>query len=253
MDLSKPEPSDQPSWSLQGCPKGWKTIRGTFVAVNAFLISCRCSRAASGPSPWAHLGDGCIDLILIRECSRAKFLQFLVRTANVSVDMNNSSQSPFELPFVTVERVSAFKFRNSPASDTEMPVFDDSRAPCDEDSREAISPWSQTVDEKPKNKSSSGSGQSKRSIWCADGELLHHENISVHVHRQLLHIFARGLEPRRPNRDCPDQGSVQKHCNELFDAVVASAPSPSKSVYCIPMPDLVRTRSSNVIMISAAP
>ena len=57
----------------------WNVIRGQFLAINSFLMSCRCHLSRNGVSPTAHLGDGCADLILIRPCSRIQFLQHLYR------------------------------------------------------------------------------------------------------------------------------------------------------------------------------
>lgn len=182
--LAKTESNRQPSWFSQGSEKGWKTIRGTFIAVNAFLLSCRCSRAANGPSPWAHLGDGCIDLIMIRECSRARFLQFLIRTANASGNPNEGvDRSPFELPFVTVERVCAFRFRRVTKSSTPSPTSVFRYSPFleyENSSDSEVLPWSRTFGENTKSKiSDSADSRGKKSMWCTDGELLHYENISV--------------------------------------------------------------------------
>ncbi|TPP64336.1 Ceramide kinase [Fasciola gigantica] len=242
--LPRPESHHQPSWSIQGSSKGWKTVRGSFIAINAFVLSCRCSRAVSGPSPWAHLGDGCIDLVIIRNCSRTRFLQFLVRTANASGNSNEGTdRSPLELPFVTVERVCAFRFckgtKSSAASSASVSQSshensDDSSSP----------PWLQTSDENSRRKPSSHSGSShrKKSIWCADGELVHHEDISVYVHRQLLHIFSRGPEYAAKDPISADKMATGKECNALFDAIMANAPERSKSVCSIPMSEIVCAR-----------
>lgn len=256
--LAKAKSNHQPSWFIQGSDKGWKTIRGTFIAVNAFLLSCRCSRAANGPSPWAHLGDGCIDLIMIRECSRARFLQFLLRTANASGNPNEGAdRSPFELPFVTVERVCAFRFRRVTKSSTPSPtsVF---RYPSffeyENSSDSEVSPWSRTFGETTKSNvpSDSAGSRGKKSMWCTDGELLHHENISVHVHRQLLRIFSRGPQPTAKELISANN-QTQNEYNALFDAVLASASEKPKSVCSIPIAEVGCARSSAAIMISPVP
>lgn len=59
----------------------WRTVIGKFVAVNSVTMSCSCDLSPPGMSPYCHLGDGCMDLILVSECSRPEFLKFLLRTA----------------------------------------------------------------------------------------------------------------------------------------------------------------------------
>ena len=64
----------------------WRTVRGEFVAVNAFMISCRCRYALEGPAPAAHLGDGCTDLVLVHRCSRYDYIRHLYRCSDPSKD-----------------------------------------------------------------------------------------------------------------------------------------------------------------------
>lgn len=60
----------------------WHVICGKFLAINITNMSCACPRSSKGLSPSAHLGDGSLDLILIRKCSRFNFLRFLLRHTN---------------------------------------------------------------------------------------------------------------------------------------------------------------------------
>ncbi|GAA57415.1 ceramide kinase [Clonorchis sinensis] len=203
--FSPPSIFSSPSWSVQGCENGWKTFTGQFIAINAFLQSCRCMKAASGPSPWTHLGDGCLDLILVNKCTRKQFLQFLVRTANVSIQPSNDCGrqqcSPFDLPFVRVERVCAFEFKGV-SSLGQFPLS----ASCDSFSELNGTPGA----DDPYISDSTSCGcssncchrrrQRKRaggpeSVWCADGEVVPHTNVGVFVHRHLIRLFARGPEP----------------------------------------------------------
>lgn len=55
-------------------------------------------------SPSAHLGDGHVDLILVRKGSRLDQLKYLLRTAS-------KTASPFDLDHVQVHRVREFTFR----------------------------------------------------------------------------------------------------------------------------------------------
>lgn len=47
----------------------WKVIRGKFFMVCGANISCACDRSPQGMSPNCHLGDGCLDLILVNHSS----------------------------------------------------------------------------------------------------------------------------------------------------------------------------------------
>ncbi|CAI7910118.1 unnamed protein product [Closterium sp. NIES-53] len=54
---------------------GWRTVRGRFHSVGGAVISCRNDKAPDGVAAHAHLADGNLNLIMIRECSRAEYLQ----------------------------------------------------------------------------------------------------------------------------------------------------------------------------------
>lgn len=159
-----------PSWSNQCDPENWQTVRGSFIAINAFVQSCRCVKAAKGPAPWAHLGDGCIDLVLIRACSRRQFLQFLLRISssshNVLKSSSSSSESPFDLPFVSVHRVCAFRFKGLAhqlgSAAEKMENLPDYR------SQPSLEWLRHSVKTHPSD-----------SIWCTDGETVHHSNVGV--------------------------------------------------------------------------
>ena len=47
----------------------WKVIKGKFFMVSGANISCACERSPNGLSPNCHLGDGCLDLILVNHSS----------------------------------------------------------------------------------------------------------------------------------------------------------------------------------------
>ena len=53
----------------------WKTVRGRFQSVGAAIISCRNDKAPDGMAAYAHLADGNLHLILIRECTRVQYLR----------------------------------------------------------------------------------------------------------------------------------------------------------------------------------
>lgn len=163
----------------------WRYSRGQFTAINAALVSGRCSRTVTGMSPAAHLGNGCIDLVLVRQCSRFDYLRHMLKLA--------SSGNHFNFDFVEVHRVKAFKFR-SLNTDLELGM--------------AAEPSTVTNDEhqslgKPNNSPRRfGTYRAVRtgsvcstSSWNMDGEVGEPPDIDVRVHCQLIKVFARGPEP----------------------------------------------------------
>ncbi|KAL5963033.1 Ceramide kinase [Taenia solium] len=138
---------------------GWRVIKGDFVAVNAFLISCRCAKSPLGPAPAAHLGDGFLDLILVRRCSRMQYLRYLVQLTN---RRKKRQAQHLRMPFVEAHRVRGFLLQA-------LDRYGDPVAPD-----EAVG-----VD---------------TSVWCVDGEVLHSLNIICCVHRQLIRMYGRGPE-----------------------------------------------------------
>ncbi|KAI0233113.1 hypothetical protein LSAT2_016628 [Lamellibrachia satsuma] len=153
------------SESATAVASDWNVIRGQFLAINSFLMSCRCHLSRNGVSPTAHLGDGCADLILIRPCSRIQFLQHLYRCM-----LGNGS---FDFPFVDVFRVKAFKFR---------PFVEDL-----DDTHFEHGCCSNGVQELR-------SEASRNSVWNCDGEILSCSTLQFRVHRQVIQLFARGIE-----------------------------------------------------------
>ncbi|KAK0064292.1 ceramide kinase, partial [Biomphalaria pfeifferi] len=65
---------------------GWHRVKGRFCAINLVTISCRCALSPTGMSPSSHLGDGCMDLILIQDCSRVQYLRHLIRIPDAKAD-----------------------------------------------------------------------------------------------------------------------------------------------------------------------
>jgi hypothetical protein len=140
-----------------------------------------------------------------------------------------SADSAFDLPFVTVTRVCAFQFR--PLIQTsQLELTDEDEEPYMNKTRRSSSFCSSY----PRSSSSCLSCQEthsdtdykqsdKSSVWCADGELLPHSNISVYVHRKLIHVFSRGPEPlafdllHHSNTDHTFQAA------RLFESVVATS------------------------------
>ncbi len=128
--------------SISTADSNWRVLSGDFIAVNAFLISCRCAKSPRGPAPAAHLGDGCLDLITVNRCSRRSFLRYLVHLTDRKKDC---CPEHLKLPFVNAHRVRAFTFQ----------ALDRNGLPI-----------------------SAESARSDSSVWCVDGEILCRPNIT---------------------------------------------------------------------------
>lgn len=148
----------------------WQVTCGKFLAINATNMSCACPRSPGGLSPFAHLGDGSSDLILIRKCSRFNFLRFLIRHTN--------QEDQFDFTFVEVYRVKKFHFTSKHVEDE------------DNDSKEQEKQkFGKICKDRP-----SCTCSASRSSWNCDGEVMHSPAIEVRVHCQLVRLFARGIE-----------------------------------------------------------
>lgn len=65
----------------------WKIIRGNFFMICGANITCACARSPNGISRYSHLGDGSLDLILVRKTSLLNNLRFLLNTAGRDGDI----------------------------------------------------------------------------------------------------------------------------------------------------------------------
>ncbi|EMP23919.1 Ceramide kinase [Chelonia mydas] len=189
----------------------WQREQGRFLAINLTCMSSACPKSPDGLSPSAHLADGTADLILVRECSALGFLRHLSR------HMDHRDQSPdglspsahladgtadlilvrecsalgflrhlsrhmdhrdqFDLPFVSVHRVRALRFTPKQLEGSE------------ERERPGCRGWKGLLQ-------GLCWGEQPLSSWSCDGETLPHADISVRVHGQLIHLFARGIEQK---------------------------------------------------------
>lgn len=84
---------------------GWVTVEGEFSAIMAVVMPCRSDRSDSGLSPFAHMADGRIHLILVRKCSTLQYLKFLASIPRSGVLPEN---------FDYVEAVDAVAMRVEP-------------------------------------------------------------------------------------------------------------------------------------------
>ncbi|KAL1292064.1 ceramide kinase isoform X6 [Arachis hypogaea] len=81
----------------------WKKSKGRFLSVGAALISCRNDKAPDGLVVDAHLSDGFLHLILIRECPHASYLRHLIQ-------LTKSGGSPLNFQFVEHHKTPTFTF-----------------------------------------------------------------------------------------------------------------------------------------------
>ncbi|KAH0628840.1 hypothetical protein JD844_010427 [Phrynosoma platyrhinos] len=164
--LSSGSEEEKPSELEKYTDGEWQRVQGRFLAVNLTSMSSACPKSPEGLSPCAHLADGTADLILVHECPIFSFLRHLTRHTNCS--------DQFDLPFVSVYRVRAARFTSSKVED------------CEEG--ETAVPEQKGLCRRVCQ------GKAPVSCWTCDGETLNHPDISIRVHKSLIHLFARGIE-----------------------------------------------------------
>ncbi|XP_059624924.1 ceramide kinase isoform X2 [Cornus florida] len=81
----------------------WLRSRGRFLSVGAAVISCRNERAPDGLVADAHLSDGFLHLILIKDCPRVFYLWHLTQLAR-------KGGNPLNFEFVEHHKTVAFTF-----------------------------------------------------------------------------------------------------------------------------------------------
>jgi ceramide kinase len=77
-------------------------MSGKYRLVGTMIHPLLSMYSPGGISPAAHIGDGFMDVILVKKCSKANFLKFLLMT-------RFAPKKKFELPFVDVVRVKELK------------------------------------------------------------------------------------------------------------------------------------------------
>ncbi|KAK9075196.1 hypothetical protein SSX86_003517 [Deinandra increscens subsp. villosa] len=78
-------------------------VKGRFLSIGAAVISCRNEKAPDGLVADAHLSDGFLHLILIKDCPRALYLWHLTQLAR-------KGGSPLNFDFVEHYKTTAFTF-----------------------------------------------------------------------------------------------------------------------------------------------
>jgi len=163
----------------------WRSIKGRFISVIGANISCACAKSPEGLSPSAHLADGCLDLVLVKHTSRLQYLRHMIRIT--------SKADQFNFDFVEVHRVREFYFR---------PLTEENETGDEADGIEESGTREDDEERLAAKTSASTSRPRARSIWNVDGELVPHPAIHVKVHRQLIRLFARGIEECEDTPSC---------------------------------------------------
>lgn len=81
----------------------WASTKGRFLSVGAAVISCRNGKAPDGLVADAHLSDGFLHLILIKECSRPCYLGHLLELAR-------KGGNPLNFKFIEHHKTTTFSF-----------------------------------------------------------------------------------------------------------------------------------------------
>lgn len=81
----------------------WLKSKGLFLSVGAALMSCRNDKAPDGVVADAHLADGFLHLVLIKDCSHVSYLRHLLRLTRKDAD-------PLDFKFIEHHKTTAFTF-----------------------------------------------------------------------------------------------------------------------------------------------
>ncbi|XP_076243330.1 ceramide kinase [Calliopsis andreniformis] len=145
----------------------WVTVRGKFFMVSGANLACACARSPMGFSPHCHVGDGCVDIILVRHTSLLNNIRILLR-------LSSKEKNVYDLPFVEVYRAREFTFR-------------------------ALS----TLHMQSENEINiSSRNNSNLSVWNCDGEVIDNSNVKIRVHCQLVNVFTRRAQEPVHEQTC---------------------------------------------------
>ncbi|KAL8247903.1 hypothetical protein R6Q59_009119 [Mikania micrantha] len=93
----KPDPKQE---------SNWVRVKGRFLSIGAAVISCRNEKAPDGLVVDAHLSDGFLHLVLIKDCPRAFYLWHLTQLAR-------KGGTPLNFDFVEHHKTTCFTFTSS--------------------------------------------------------------------------------------------------------------------------------------------
>ncbi|XP_055586609.1 ceramide kinase [Uranotaenia lowii] len=192
-----------PNNPIDDCDTEELTISGKFLMVNGANISCSCYRSPQGFNPYCHLGDGYLDLILVRHTSFFNNIRLLLA-------MSSKTKKISDLPFVEIYRTKKFTFNatvpgSSGAGNTSRQKFatdaqghgHDNAAVINDEllnrTTSTISASSTPNSSRLSTTPGHRSGQQLLSKWNCDGEILMGTNVTVECNCQLINVFRRGI------------------------------------------------------------
>ncbi|XP_039959609.1 ceramide kinase [Bactrocera tryoni] len=165
----------------------WKTINGEFFMISGANITCACTRSPKGVAPYSHLGDGYLDLVLVRKTSLLNNVRLLLNLTDRSGDIRN-------LPFVETYRTKKFCFRSPNANLVQEYSISSS-----------CQPIAETADGYVDYDDDNG-----LSRWNCDGEVVNDQELTMISHCQLIDIFMRG--PHTYNKQVKSGGKSLLCC-----------------------------------------
>lgn len=68
-------------------PQKWRIVRGEFFMISGANITCACTRSPNGISRYCHLGDGHLDLVLVRKTSLINNIRFVINAMGRNGDV----------------------------------------------------------------------------------------------------------------------------------------------------------------------
>lgn len=71
--------------------KKWRVIRGEFFMITGANITCACTRSPNGISRYCHLGDGHLDVMLVRKTNLFNNIRLVINTMGRSGDVVSTS------------------------------------------------------------------------------------------------------------------------------------------------------------------
>eukprot|EP01134_Creolimax_fragrantissima_P002729 CFRG2729T1 len=83
---------------------GWEVRKGQFIAVNALSMSCKHPKSFNGMAPFAHLSDGTMTLVMVRQCSMARYLKHLL-------SLQSEKANHFDYDFIEAANVLEFELK----------------------------------------------------------------------------------------------------------------------------------------------
>ncbi len=146
--------------SLMRCESDWRVVEGEFAGIMLVIMPCRSEKSEAGVCRYSHLSDGRVHLVMIKACSRWRYLRFLLRLSKQGLETGSTDDG-----IIQVEACAAIKITHL----------------------------------EPTGQANGGvTGNGKDSVWNVDGELLHIDAADSvlygEVHRSSVRAFSRGVE-----------------------------------------------------------